>query len=364
MLGVHLRVHGADCSETSLAQSLTALGPIWPEPPALVLVEFAGEGRTEPPLGWHPPESTVIVVRTPPESSSMIPSAMTNGLTRRCLRVGDEKEMANQHASFFAVANTALAELPRLRAKSNSPIVVLDVNEPIDQARAINGGAMATGGWSCLGWKRRPADKKVGLLSNLLKLLQLIEKDADTSDLEAILKRDAVLSYKLVSMANSAAFGLAVEVTSLRHALSILGRQKLKRWLSLLLVQAGGSDTPQVLLQVAFIRAAFLEALGNTLDLDAGNEDLFLCGAFSLLDKILGISLTEVLGRISISEAITDALVGDEGPLAPLLALIKGVEACDALFLAAQCDLLAVSPDEVNRALVQAIRSTKEVSSL
>jgi EAL and modified HD-GYP domain-containing signal transduction protein len=82
-----------------------------------------------------------------------------------------------------------------------------------------------------LGCKRRPADKKVGLLSNLLRLLQLIDKHADTSDLEAILKRDAVLSYKLVSMANSAAFGLAVEVTSLWHALSILGWQKLRRLL-------------------------------------------------------------------------------------------------------------------------------------
>jgi len=57
-------------------------------------------------------------------------------------------------------------------------------------------------------------------------------------------------------------------------------------------------------------------------------------------------------------------LVGNEGSLAPLLALVKGVEARGALFLGAQCDLLAVSSDEVNRALLQAISSTKEVSSL
>jgi EAL and modified HD-GYP domain-containing signal transduction protein len=117
-------------------------------------------------------------------------------------------------------------------------------------------------------------------------------------------------------------------------------------------------------LQVAFIRAAFLHALGGTLDLETQKEDLFLCGAFSLLDRILGISLTELLGRVSISEAITDALVGEEGPIAPLLTLMKAVEARDARFLSAQCELLAVSPDEVNRALLYAIRSTKDVSSL
>ncbi|MFN8985133.1 MAG: EAL and HDOD domain-containing protein [Burkholderiales bacterium] len=362
MLGVHLRVHSAESSETSLVRSLTALSSVWPEPPALTLVEFVSEIGTPLPHGWHPPESTVLFCSTNADSSDVV--SITNDVTPRCLLVRDVAEIESQPAEFFAVAKSMLAELPRLVAKSKSPIIVLDVNEPIDQARASNAGAVATGGWSCLNWKRRPADKKVGLLSNLLKLLQLIERDADTIDLEAILKRDAVLSYKLLSMANSAAYGLTVEVASLRHALSILGRQEIRRWLSLLLVQAGGSDTPQVLLQVAFIRAAFLEALGNTIDLGTQNEDLFLCGAFSLLDKILGISVTELLGRVSVSEAITEALVGDEGPIAPLLKLIKSVEARDALLLGAHCELLAVSPDEVNQALLQAIKATKEVSSL
>jgi hypothetical protein len=364
MLGVCLRVHATGNNDTLLAQSLKALGPIWPALPSIVLVDFAGESRKEPPLDWEPPESTVILGAISNDARGAVTSNTSTNAARRCLHVSDVAEMANHQAAFFSVAHSALGELPRLVAKSTSPILVLDVNEPIDQARANNGGAMATSGWSCLGWKRRPADKKVGLLSNILKLLQLIDKDADTIDLEAILKRDAVLSYKIVALVNSAAFGLAVEVTSIRHALSILGRQKLKRWLSLLLLQAGGNDTPQVLLQVAFIRAAFLEGVGKSLGLDAQEEDLFLCGAFSLLDKILGIPLTELLGRISISEAITDALVGDEGPLAPLLTLIKGVEARDALFLGAQCELLAISPEEVNRSLLAAISSTKEVSSL
>jgi EAL and modified HD-GYP domain-containing signal transduction protein len=364
MLGAHLEVHSAEISETLIEQSLTALSPVWPEQPALILVEFVDKIRTVLPHGWQPPESAVILVSAAVDSAGIVPTIVMNDVPRRCLHVRDVAEIENQPAELLAVVNSALGELPRLVARTNTPVIVLDVNEPIDQARANNAGAVATGGWACLGWKRRPADKRVGLLSNVLKLLQLIEKDADTIDLEAILKRDALLSYKLISMANSAAFGLAVEVTSLRHAISILGRQKFRRWLLLLLVQAGGTDTPQVLLQVAFIRAAFLHALGGTLDLETQKEDLFLCGAFSLLDRILGISLTELLGRVSISEAITDALVGEEGPIAPLLTLMKAVEARDARFLSAQCELLAVSPDEVNRALLYAIRRTKDVSSL
>jgi EAL and modified HD-GYP domain-containing signal transduction protein len=201
------------------------------------------------------------------------------------------------------------------------------------------------------------------MLSNILKVVQLIDRDADTVDIEAIIKRDAVLSYKLVSMANSAAYGLSVEISSIRHAIDILGRQKLKRWMSLLLLHSGGSDTPQVLLQMAFIRATFLEKIGRHLKFDGVHEDLFLCGAFSVLDRILGISLTELLGRISISDAITDALVGDEGSLAPLMALTRGLESRDPTFLAAQCENLMLDPAAVNHALLTAISSSKELAA-
>jgi EAL and modified HD-GYP domain-containing signal transduction protein len=212
-----------------------------------------------------------------------------------------------------------------------------------------------------LAWKRRPADKKVGLLSDLLKLIQLIDRDADAAEIEAVLKRDAGLSYKLVSMSNAASYGQATQVTSLTHAIGIVGRMQLKRWLTLMLVQAGGSDTPQVLLRVAFIRAAFLEELGKSLGPEIAKEDLFLCGAFSLVDTILGIPLPELLRRISISDAITEALVGGEGPLAPLLKVIEGIESKDDGLLRAQCELLSISPADVNRALITAISSAEEV---
>ncbi|MBC7623967.1 MAG: HDOD domain-containing protein [Aeromicrobium sp.] len=364
MLGVHLRVHDVGSDETSLANALNSLVPFWPEPPALVMVDFAGAPAAGPSLGWRPPESTVLLSEAHLQSTHPSDLPRDPSATRGCLVLRDSAHLPIQQAAYFAIPHSRLPELPQLVARLASPVVVLDLNEPIDSARAANGGAAAVGGWSCLGWKRRPADRIMGLLSNILKLLQLMDKDADTGDLEAILKRDAVLSYKLVSIANSAAFGLAVEVSSLRHALSIFGRQRLKRWLSLLLVQAGGSETPQVLVQVAFIRAAFLERLGSALGLGAEQEDLFLCGAFSLLDKILGIPLAELLGRVSISEAVTDALVGEEGPLAPLLGLLKGVEASDADFLSAQCELLSIRPREVNLALISAISGTKEVASL
>ncbi len=363
MLGAHLRLHARDSEPQRLDQMLNSLVPVWPSGSGVILVEFDGALPTSWPAGLLELQSTILLVpdtENHPELLSLAKGAAPN----LCMRYGERGDSAGLNATYQAVYRE---EIPLLQHLAGRPplqnVLALDLDEPIDHARATHAGSFATSGWSCARWKRRPADKKVGMLSTILKLIQLIDKDADTADIETILKRDAVLSYKLISMANSAAYGLAVEVTSIRHALNLLGRHKLKRWLSLLLLHSGGPDTPQVLLQLAFVRATFLERLGSAMEFGGDQDDLFLCGAFSLLDKILGIPLTELLGRISISDGITDALVGDEGPLAPLLGVVRGLEARDPAFLDVQCEKLAVDPGVVSRALLGALSASRELAT-
>jgi EAL and modified HD-GYP domain-containing signal transduction protein len=374
MLGVHLRLHTLEAQPAALIGALSALANAWPAEPSLVILEFEPASSAEWSNGWQAPPTTAVVAAaaaavsdsalTQTIQTTRATQASVGGRSDLCLRVDRLGPDVRAEAKYLAIAAGSISELQNLTPDQRpQQVLALDVDEPIDHARAVNSGAFATSGWSCLRWKRRPADKKVGMLSTILKLVQLIDRDADTHDIEAILKRDAVLSYKLVSMANSAAYGLSVEVSSIRHAIDILGRQKLKRWLSLLLLHSGGTDTPQVLLQMAFIRATFLESMGRHLKFEGAQEDLFLCGAFSLLDKILGISLTELLGRISISDAITDALVGDEGGLAPLMALMRGLESRDPTFLVTQCEKLALHPGVVNHALLAAITSSRELAA-
>jgi EAL and modified HD-GYP domain-containing signal transduction protein len=53
-----------------------------------------------------------------------------------------------------------------------------------------------------------------------------------------VLKNDPTLAFRLLRYINSPAFGLRVEVTRFRHAIMLLGYQRLKRWLALLLASA------------------------------------------------------------------------------------------------------------------------------
>lgn len=363
MLGAHLRLHACDVLPDVIVDALEGLVPLWPTDSTILLFEFDGVPPSRWPASFGIREHMLLMA--PSHALDMHSHALVQATAPNvCVRIRDLQDYRDVATKYLAASHDEIADLQHFAsANRQESILALDIDEPIDHTRATDAGAMATSGWSCSRWKRRSADIKVGMLSTILKLIQLIDRDADTADIEATLRRDAVLSYKLVSMANSAAYGVSFEVISIRHALNLIGRHKLKRWLSLLLLHSGGSDTPQVLLQLAFIRASLLERLGGEMSFGGDRDDLFLCGAFSLLDKILGIPLPELLGRISISDGITDALVGDEGPLAPLLAVVRGVEARDPAFLRVQCEKLAIHPDIVGKALLGSIAASRELAA-
>lgn len=160
----------------------------------------------------------------------------------------------------------------------------------------------------------------------IVQLLDMVRKNADVRQIEQVLKRDPVVSYKLLRYINSAGFGLGCEIESLRHAVQVLGYTPLYRWLSVLLATAGTSKSAQLLMQTAIIRARLAELLGDTFLPKAGTDDLFVVGLFSLLDRLLGMPMEAVLDKIQLPEAIEQALLAREGAYGDFLAL---AEACE-----------------------------------
>ena len=188
----------------------------------------------------------------------------------------------------------------------------------------------------------------------ILQLMDLTRKNADVRELESLLKRDATLSYRLLRYINSVGFGLAVEVTSLRHAVGIIGYTPLYRWLSLLLATASSGDNAAVLMQAAVIRGRFAELLGQKHLPKSESENLFVTGMFSLLDRMLGIPLGDALKQIHLPEAVTEALLTRKGMYGPFLALTESCEAKDGR-ASDLADALLMSSQSVNQAHLAAI---------
>ena len=188
----------------------------------------------------------------------------------------------------------------------------------------------------------------------ILQLMDMVRKNADVPQIEAVLKRDAALSYKLLRYINSAGFGLGREIQSLRQAVTMLGYQPLYRWLSLLLATASTSGYSPVLLETAVIRGRLTELLGQAFLPRGETENLFVAGMFSLLDRLLGIPMAEVLDKVQLSAAVSEALLTRGGLYGPYLALAEACELNSPLIgsLAAALD---IGSSDLNKAHLDAL---------
>ena len=177
--------------------------------------------------------------------------------------------------------------------------------------------------------------------ANIIQLINLAVRDAETNKLEEGIKRDPALIVNLLSIVNSVAYGFPQRISSLRHAIMVLGRRQLQRWLQLLLMTPSGrapdpSRTP--LLQIAALRARMMEVLVGHLRLKDTtlSGKAFIVGIMSMMPSALGLPLEEIFEQITLEQEIVEALHSHEGILGEILALIEyyddeNVEGCDRL---------------------------------
>ncbi|MGX9220165.1 EAL and HDOD domain-containing protein [Massilia varians] len=197
--------------------------------------------------------------------------------------------------------------------------------------------------------------------STILQLMQLVQNNEDLPKLENILKRDPALTYKLLSYINSAGFGAARRVESLRQAIALMGYAPLYRWLVLLLATASSSGYSPVLMETAVVRGRLAELLGSTA-LRGEGEHLFVAGMFSLLDRLLGLPMQEVLETVLLPEEVVRALVSREGKYGPYLALAEACE-LNSRLVAGLAESLDISPLEVNKAHLSALAWAQSVAA-
>ncbi|MDR2451710.1 MAG: EAL domain-containing protein [Candidatus Accumulibacter sp.] len=167
----------------------------------------------------------------------------------------------------------------------------------------------------------------------LLRLLGLISQDADTAEIEAVFKQEPALTISLLRLTNSAGSGLTTRITSLRHAITLLGRRQLLRWLQLLLYSGASNSVPTVnpLLQLAATRGRLMELLvDHTREVRQQGRELvdqaFMVGILSLMPTMLGTEAKEILAQLPLATPVLEALGEYKGVLGDLLTLVEALE--------------------------------------
>ena len=79
---------------------------------------------------------------------------------------------------------------------------------------------------------------------------------------------------------------MSVEISSFRHAIMLLGFKRLKRWLALLLATASKDANMKPVMFAAVRRGLLMEELVRASGDEEMRDEMFICGVFSLLDRM------------------------------------------------------------------------------
>ncbi len=146
----------------------------------------------------------------------------------------------------------------------------------------------------------------------LIRLLACINNpDATAADLEDVITKDAKLSYRLMTYINSAAFCLKGRVTSVHHALALLGRRTVRNWANLVVLSSAKGKSNEVLV-TALMRARMCQVMA----LESGQEhddEYFTVGLFSVLDALLGMTMADIVENLPLADSVINALLMHEG---------------------------------------------------
>jgi c-di-GMP-related signal transduction protein len=208
-------------------------------------------------------------------------------------------------------------------------------------------------------WIAHPKVVKVKVVApsqaSVLQLFSLVRKQAETDEIEALLKRDAMLGFNLMRLINSAGFGMTREVTSFRHAVMLIGMKRLFRWTALLLTVSRTNGAAAVVGTTAVVRGRMMELLGAGTLSQEDCDSAFVVGIFSLLDEMLCVPMAQALELLALPESLSEAILHGSGVLGRMLALTKAAEGGDDATFSQVAQELHYTNHHVNTAHLESL---------
>lgn len=147
----------------------------------------------------------------------------------------------------------------------------------------------------------------------ILQLIKLIKQDGETPAIESYIKQQPDLTFKLLKFLNNQS-NLDIEIESVTQIITLLGRDKLLRWL-MIYIYAEVSTNPasEAIMDMAVKRAERMEADATT---PQDKDKAYLAGMFSLIDAIFEADVKELMQYINLDKEINSLVIEKKGKFA------------------------------------------------
>lgn len=169
----------------------------------------------------------------------------------------------------------------------------------------------------------------------VMQLWNMLQSDAEIDDLVRAFELNHMISLKLIRFINSAVFSLKTPVSSVRHVLTLMGREPLAQWIMMLLFsETQGSDENSIPLMLMVVNRT--ELMTQLLELirpkatKGEKATAYFVGMLSLIHLLFHIPHREILRRLNVAPEIERALFEGDGFYGELLTMVRSIEMLDS----------------------------------
>jgi c-di-GMP phosphodiesterase len=372
-MAARVTVHSADKGGApDAAGLLAALAEVWPEGAGSLSLNITNEAWLLAMIEGDVPSQIMVEVPSflagDPQWFEQLQRRSTEGLSmvlkgRPLQPLRPELMTCFRRAIIDRSDDRRLSATPSVGVVRVLPFVQSGNATPAEAGDSFQRGAQAVLGWP-LGDAPDGSQPKKGVPTSLavvMELIQRVEREEPADKLEAVLRADPTLAFRLMRFINSPGFGLSVEISSFQHALMMLGYGRLKRWLALLVTSAVDDPDLKPLMHLAVRRGLLMEELSQAQGDAAARNELFICGVFSLLDRMLGQTFSQLLSDLPMPARVAQCLIEGEGPFQPYLDLAVAVEMESPIDIRDTTTAMMLSHSTVNRAALRAMGVARQM---
>lgn len=365
VMGTRLTVHAlAPVEPTHISDLLRAISQVWPEEAGhRVSLNMVGDTLARALIRQRPARNILIEVpasvAVARQSRQHLEELQSNGNLLQ-IKGYVACEVPAELLGCFQYAMAGLSEpvlSPTGRRQPLPELMRSDIRSLNGMRASFASGAIAITGWPMatpLQAARLHTLRTNSRAHVITELLRRINRGDPIVQLEEALSQDPTVAYKLLRYVNSAAFNLPVKIVAVRDAMAVLGRHKLHRWLVLTLAASGPHAELRPTTFAAMRRGVMMEELARIGGHAEWGDELFICGIFSLIDRMLGQPMRELLEAISPPRDVWRALIIRNGPYHPYLHLAQAIERGQHDAALHEANELGIPISEVNRIALKA----------